>query len=295
MPRPPNAKIGMLDLAVSQPTVGVLRDQGFLKGFGIDLKDPNKWGDEDDPRIVGNDVTAGQRGRRPPRDGEPARQGSDDQCGLHDQRAAAAGAYEALKAIGRENDVLIVSVDGGCPGVAECQADGVIGATCAAIPAADMASSWASRRSSRLGQGPAPSAEADRRQGLLRHGRGAGDGQAGRWCRDRSIHKSRARICAGVDPSSHPSGTSGYRGGAPSASCAPVAQPAHRYRAARAPKGERRCRTLDAAPRPPSETSYEAVLEGCRHQRRRVRRSPAAGWSAPSSHFLHSRRPRRCR
>ena len=30
---------------------------------------------------------------------------------------AAAGAYEALKSIGRENDVLIVSVDGGCPGV----------------------------------------------------------------------------------------------------------------------------------------------------------------------------------
>ena len=54
-----NAKIGMLDLAVSQPTVGVLRDQGFLKGFGIELGDPNKWGDETDPRIVGNDVTAG--------------------------------------------------------------------------------------------------------------------------------------------------------------------------------------------------------------------------------------------
>ena len=61
-----NAKIGMLDLAVSQPTVGVLRDQGFLKGFGIDLGDPNKWGDETDSRIVGNDVTAGNEegGRR---------------------------------------------------------------------------------------------------------------------------------------------------------------------------------------------------------------------------------------
>jgi fructose transport system substrate-binding protein len=30
---------------------------------------------------------------------------------------AAAGAYEALRAIGRQDDVLIVSVDGGCPGV----------------------------------------------------------------------------------------------------------------------------------------------------------------------------------
>jgi len=54
-----DAKIGMLDIAVSQPSVGVLRDQGFLQGFGIDLGDPNRWGDEDDPRIVGNDVTAG--------------------------------------------------------------------------------------------------------------------------------------------------------------------------------------------------------------------------------------------
>ena len=61
-----NAKIGMLDLAISQPSVGVLRDQGFLTGFGIDIKDPGKWGDEDDPRIVGHDVTAGNEegGRR---------------------------------------------------------------------------------------------------------------------------------------------------------------------------------------------------------------------------------------
>ena len=46
---------------------------------------------------------------------------------------AAAGAYEALKAIGRENDVLIVSVDGGCPGVDNI-ADGVIGATSQQYP-----------------------------------------------------------------------------------------------------------------------------------------------------------------
>lgn len=54
-----NAKIAMLDLAVSQPSVGVLRDQGFLQGFGIDLGNPDKWGDETDSRIVGHDVTAG--------------------------------------------------------------------------------------------------------------------------------------------------------------------------------------------------------------------------------------------
>ena len=46
---------------------------------------------------------------------------------------AAAGAYEALKAVGKEKDVLIVSVDGGCPGVKNV-IDGVIGATSQQYP-----------------------------------------------------------------------------------------------------------------------------------------------------------------
>ena len=43
-----DAKIGLLNINVSQPSVGVLRNQGFLEGFGVDLGDPNKWGDETD-------------------------------------------------------------------------------------------------------------------------------------------------------------------------------------------------------------------------------------------------------
>ncbi len=128
-----NAKIAMLDLAVSQPTVGVLRDQGFLQGFGIDLGDPNKWGDETDPRIVGNDVTAGNE--------EGGRTAMENLLAVDPEinvvytinEPAAAGAYEALRSIGRENDVLIVSVDGGCPGVQNI-ADGVIGATSQQYP-----------------------------------------------------------------------------------------------------------------------------------------------------------------
>ncbi len=128
-----NAKIGMLDLAVSQPTVGVLRDQGFLTGFGIDVKDPNKWGDEDDPRIVGNDVTAGnEEGGRKAMENLLAKDPMINVVYTINEPAAA-GAYEALKAIGRENDVLIVSVDGGCPGVANVK-DGVIGATSQQYP-----------------------------------------------------------------------------------------------------------------------------------------------------------------
>ena len=40
---------------------------------------------------------------------------------------------EALKAVGREKDVLIVSVDGGCPGIASVKS-GVIGATSQQYP-----------------------------------------------------------------------------------------------------------------------------------------------------------------
>ncbi len=128
-----NARIAMLDLGVSQPSVDVMRDQGFLQGFGIDLGDPGRWGDETDPRIVGNDVTAGN---------EEGGQRAMENLLAKDpminvvytiNEPAAAGAYQALKSIGRENDVMIVSVDGGCPGVQNV-ADGVIGATSQQYP-----------------------------------------------------------------------------------------------------------------------------------------------------------------
>lgn len=128
-----NAKIAMLDLAVSQPSVGVLRDQGFLQGFGIELGDPNKWGDETDPRIVGNDITAGnEEGGRKAMENLLVKDPEVNVVYTINEPAAA-GAYEALKAIGRERDVLIVSVDGGCPGIQNI-ADGVIGATSQQYP-----------------------------------------------------------------------------------------------------------------------------------------------------------------
>lgn len=128
-----NARIALLDLAVSQPTVDVLRNQGFLTGFGIDTKDANVIGDEDDPRIVGNDVTAGNE--------EGGRTAMENLLAVDPNinvvytinEPAAAGAYEALVAAGRAEDVLIVSVDGGCPGVQNV-ADGVIGATSQQYP-----------------------------------------------------------------------------------------------------------------------------------------------------------------
>src|SRR5690606_9430951 len=128
-----NAKIALLDLAISQPSVDVLRDQGFLQGFGIDLGDASKWGDETDPRIVGHDVTSGnEEGGLKAMESLLAKD-PDINVVYTINEPAAAGAYEALKAVGRESSTLIVSVDGGCPGVANIK-DGVIGATSQQYP-----------------------------------------------------------------------------------------------------------------------------------------------------------------
>lgn len=122
-----NARIATLDLSEAQITVDVLRNQGFLQGFGVDVKDVKKMYDEDDPRIVGGGTTRGsEEGGRTAMESLLQRDPGINLVHTINEPAAA-GAYEALKAFGKENDVLVVSVDGGCPGVRNV-ADGVIGA-----------------------------------------------------------------------------------------------------------------------------------------------------------------------
>jgi fructose transport system substrate-binding protein len=127
------ARIAFLNLNPSQPSVDVLRNQGFMTGFGIDTGNPDMIGDEDDPRIVGHDVTDGNEegGRR-------AMENLLQQDPMINvvytiNEPAAAGAYEALRSLGREGDVIIVSIDGGCPGVQNVS-EGVIGATSQQYP-----------------------------------------------------------------------------------------------------------------------------------------------------------------
>jgi fructose transport system substrate-binding protein len=128
-----DAKIAMLDLNANQISVDVARDQGFLDGFGIDLGDAAKIGDESDPRIVGNDVTDGSvDGGRTAME-NLLQKNPDINVVYTINEPAAQGAYEALKAAGKEKGVLIVSVDGGCPGVQSVK-DGVIGATSQQYP-----------------------------------------------------------------------------------------------------------------------------------------------------------------
>jgi fructose transport system substrate-binding protein len=129
-----DASIVFLDLATNQPTVDYLRDQGFMQGFGIDVKDPNKYGDEDDARICTHEISQGDQEK-----GRTAMENALQKCPDVNvvytiNEPAAAGAWEALKAVGKDDgSVLIVSIDGGCPGVANVEA-GVIGATSQQYP-----------------------------------------------------------------------------------------------------------------------------------------------------------------
>ncbi|MGD8166166.1 substrate-binding domain-containing protein [Herbiconiux sp. P16] len=128
-----DAKIAMLDLAPSQPAVDVQRDQGFLDGFGIDLGDPAKIGDENDPQIVGNEVTnANEEGGRTAME-KLIQVDPSINLVYTINEPAAAGAYESIKAAGLTDQMTIVSIDGGCAGVQNV-ADGVIQATSMQFP-----------------------------------------------------------------------------------------------------------------------------------------------------------------
>ena len=129
-----DAHVAFIDENINQSTVDVARDQGFMKGFGIDAKDITKIGDETDPRISGHGMGNGQS--------EPSRTAMENLLQKDPNinviytinEPSAAGAYEAIKAAGKaDGHILIVSVDGGCPGVKNVAA-GVIGATSMQFP-----------------------------------------------------------------------------------------------------------------------------------------------------------------
>ena len=113
-----SAKIVFLDLSPNQPTVDYLRDHGFMKGFGIEFKDLKHYGDETDPRVCTHEISQGDQEK-----GRTAMENALQKCPDVNlvytiNEPAAAGAWEALKGAGKaDGSVLIVSIDGGCPGV----------------------------------------------------------------------------------------------------------------------------------------------------------------------------------
>ena len=101
------AKIATLDLAPGI-TVGQLRHDGFLKGYGIK---------EGDSQILCSQDTRGDQAKGQTAMENCLQKAPDVNLVYTINEPAAAGAYQALKSAGKDKGVLIVSVDGGCVGV----------------------------------------------------------------------------------------------------------------------------------------------------------------------------------
>ncbi len=126
------AKIVTLDLFPGHP-VGAQRHNGFLKGFGLAAPDAksNELG-------TGAAVVCMADSYGDPAKGQTAMenclQKAPDVTVVYTiNEPAALGAYTALKKAGKDKNVVIVSVDGGCAGVANV-GKGVIAATSQQYP-----------------------------------------------------------------------------------------------------------------------------------------------------------------
>jgi len=126
------AKIATLDLKPGI-TVGVLRHNGFLNGFGAANVDAKATNQVNAPSVVCSNDTEGDQAK-----GQTAMENclqKDPSINLvyTINEPAALGAYTALKSSGKEKNVMIVSVDGGCTGVNGIK-DGKIAATSQQYP-----------------------------------------------------------------------------------------------------------------------------------------------------------------
>jgi len=126
------ARIGMLDINKDNISVDVQRDTGFLVGFGIEVPDLSVMGSETDARVIGHESSGAN-----PEGGVTSvenllAKAPEMNVVYTINEPAAEGAYQALTKAGKTG-VLVVSVDGGCPGVASV-ASGVIGATSQQYP-----------------------------------------------------------------------------------------------------------------------------------------------------------------
>ena len=125
-------KIATMDLFPGHP-VGAQRHNGFLEGFG--LKSLPKSSNElaTPPQVVCSADTYGDQAKGQTAMENCLQKNPDINLVYTINEPAAAGAYKALKAAGKEKNVVIVSVDGGCEGVKNVEA-GVIAATSQQYP-----------------------------------------------------------------------------------------------------------------------------------------------------------------
>jgi fructose transport system substrate-binding protein len=126
------AKIVTLDLFPGHP-VGAQRHNGFLKGFGLAAPDAKSNELGKDAAVVCMADSFGDRAKGQTAMENCLQKAPDVNVVYTINEPAAAGAYNALKKAGKDKDVIIVSVDGGCEGVANV-GKGVIAATSQQYP-----------------------------------------------------------------------------------------------------------------------------------------------------------------
>jgi fructose transport system substrate-binding protein len=126
------AKIATLDLAPGI-TVGVLRHNGFLNGFGATTAGATETKQISTPDVVCSNDTQGDQAKGQTAMENCLQKAPDVNLVYTINEPAALGAYTALKNAGKEKSVLMVSVDGGCAGVRAIK-DGKIAATSQQYP-----------------------------------------------------------------------------------------------------------------------------------------------------------------
>ena len=126
------AKIATLDLFPGHP-VGAQRHNGFMSGFGLQALDAKSNELSKTAEIVCMADSFGDQAKGQTAMENCLQKNPDINLVYTINEPAAAGAYQALKAAGKDKGVVIVSVDGGCAGVKNVKA-GVIAATSQQYP-----------------------------------------------------------------------------------------------------------------------------------------------------------------
>jgi fructose transport system substrate-binding protein len=125
-------KIAMLDLFPGHP-VGIARHNGFLAGLGASNIDEDTANLATTAEVVCSQDTFGDQAKGQTAMENCLQKNPDINLVYTINEPAAAGAYQALKAAGKEKNVMIVSVDGGCEGVRNVD-KGIIAATSQQYP-----------------------------------------------------------------------------------------------------------------------------------------------------------------
>jgi len=124
--------IAAMDAAAGNP-VAILRHNGFMNGYGLAKTDDTMTDYVNTPEIACTGDSRGDQAMAQTVMENCLSANPDINVVYTVNEPAAAGAYTALKAAGKEKDVLIVSIDGGCEGVSNVQ-KGIIAATSQQYP-----------------------------------------------------------------------------------------------------------------------------------------------------------------